>query len=610
VGAPAFSFTNEPTSGLYRSGTGMVSFATLGVDRFDVGTTSITTNVPWRGYAGTAALPGLSFTTGSGVDGVYLPATGHLGFSTSGSERFRIYVSSFGFGTTAPEQQVDIAGGTLQIHRIADAAGTGNTQNSNLLALQGAYWNGSASTSMAMRLQTIMSDTTPTYRFSVQDNAGNERFIVTNSGLIGINKTSPAYTVDVSGNISASAQFYSGRGVVGGPAYSFVNDTTTGLYSPAASQLALSLAGTARLTLTTSNITSTLPWLGPVGSAAAPTYSFTGDTTTGIFHPAASSIGFSVGGASTMTIGPSDITVGLPIRGSTGTAAAPSYSFSAESTSGMYMYTAGQIGLSVAGVSRMVMTTSSFTATLPLQGPDGAVGAPAFSFTNEPTSGLYRSGTGMVSFATLGVDRLDIGTSSVATTVPWRGPDGAVGAPAFSFTSETTAGVYRISAGILGFATAGVLRASLNSTGFGIGMSTQTYLLQLKSDSAAKPTSNTWTISSDRRLKTDIKPIDNALGKMLSLKGVTYKWKDPSTQGNMTGRYMGLIAQEVEEVFPEWVSTDKNGYKALTVSGFEGLTAEAVRELKKENEELQKMAEQQEKELQELERLQKLREKK
>jgi hypothetical protein len=238
------------------------------------------------------------------------------------------------------------------------------------------------------------------------------------------------------------------------------------------------------------------------------------------------------------------------------------------------------------------------------------VGAPAFSFTNEPTSGLYRSGTGMVSFATLGVDRLDIGTSSVATTVPWRGPDGAVGAPAFSFTSETTAGVYRISAGILGFATAGVLRASLNSTGFGIGMSTQTYLLQLKSDSAAKPTSNTWTISSDRRLKTDIKPIDNALGKMLSLKGVTYKWKDPSTQGNMTGRYMGLIAQEVEEVFPEWVSTDKNGYKALTVSGFEGLTAEAVRELKKENEELQKMAEQQEKELQELERLQKLREKK
>jgi hypothetical protein len=54
----------------------------------------------------------------------------------------------------------------------------------------------------------------------------------------------------------------------------------------------------------------------------------------------------------------------------------------------------------------------------------------------------------------------------------------------------------------------------------------------------------------------------------------------------MTGVYMGMIAQDVEKVFPEWVKTDINGYKTLGFIGFEALTTEAVRELKAENNEL------------------------
>ena len=51
---------------------------------------------------------------------------------------------------------------------------------------------------------------------------------------------------------------------------------------------------------------------------------------------------------------------------------------------------------------------------------------------------------------------------------------------------------------------------------------------------------------------------------------------------------MGLIAQEVEEVFPEWTDTDPSGYKNLTVRGFEALAVEAFKELKAENEALKK----------------------
>ncbi len=44
-----------------------------------------------------------------------------------------------------------------------------------------------------------------------------------------------------------------------------------------------------------------------------------------------------------------------------------------------------------------------------------------------------------------------------------------------------------------------------------------------------------------------------------------------------------MIAQEVEKVFPEWVGTDRDGYKTLTIRGFEALAVESLRTLKSEN---------------------------
>jgi hypothetical protein len=116
----------------------------------------------------------------------------------------------------------------------------------------------------------------------------------------------------------------------------------------------------------------------------------------------------------------------------------------------------------------------------------------------------------------------------------------------------------------------------------GIGVPVPSYLLQLAFDSAAKPTSNTWTISSDARLKKNVHPIKGALKQLMQLHGVTYQWIHPETQGNMAGTYTGMIAQDVEKVFPEWISQDKEGYKHLTVIGFEGLTVEALRDLRAE----------------------------
>ena len=84
---------------------------------------------------------------------------------------------------------------------------------------------------------------------------------------------------------------------------------------------------------------------------------------------------------------------------------------------------------------------------------------------------------------------------------------------------------------------------------------------------------------SDIRLKKDVRTIDRALEKLVQLRGVTFEWKEPEKQGNLTGTQMGVIAQEVEKVFPQWVGSDDKGYKNVAFRGFEGLTIEAVKEL-------------------------------
>ena len=50
--------------------------------------------------------------------------------------------------------------------------------------------------------------------------------------------------------------------------------------------------------------------------------------------------------------------------------------------------------------------------------------------------------------------------------------------------------------------------------------------------------------------------------------------------------HIGIIAQEVEEVLPELVYTDENGYKSVSYEKLTPVLIEAVKALKSENEEL------------------------
>ena len=86
-------------------------------------------------------------------------------------------------------------------------------------------------------------------------------------------------------------------------------------------------------------------------------------------------------------------------------------------------------------------------------------------------------------------------------------------------------------------------------------------------------------LSSDSRLKTSVTTIPSALEKILSLRGVTFEWKtEEFPERNFAdGTQIGLIAQEVEEVFPELVSQGE--YKAVSYASLVSPLIEAVKEL-------------------------------
>jgi hypothetical protein len=77
---------------------------------------------------------------------------------------------------------------------------------------------------------------------------------------------------------------------------------------------------------------------------------------------------------------------------------------------------------------------------------------------------------------------------------------------------------------------------------------------------------------SDMILKTDIEPIENALWKVQQLGGVEYTLISEHT------RYLGVIAQEVENIIPEVVNINDNGIKGVSYNGIVGLLINAITE--------------------------------
>ena len=120
-----------------------------------------------------------------------------------------------------------------------------------------------------------------------------------------------------------------------------------------------------------------------------------------------------------------------------------------------------------------------------------------------------------------------------------------------------------------------------NGTGYvGIGTASPSYRLQVNGQISA----SAFVTASDSRYKMQVMPLRNALEDLLNLQGVTYaydqkQWREKNFPG---GRQIGFIAQEMESLFPELVTTDRDGYKSVNYAGVVPVLVEAVKTLKVE----------------------------
>jgi len=94
--------------------------------------------------------------------------------------------------------------------------------------------------------------------------------------------------------------------------------------------------------------------------------------------------------------------------------------------------------------------------------------------------------------------------------------------------------------------------------------------------------------ASDVRFKTDISTLSGSLDKVKQLRGVTFNWKDKTKDST---QQIGFIAQEVEEIFPQLVKTDKAGMKSVAYSNITAVLVEAIKEQEHQIDELKKQIE-------------------
>jgi hypothetical protein len=78
---------------------------------------------------------------------------------------------------------------------------------------------------------------------------------------------------------------------------------------------------------------------------------------------------------------------------------------------------------------------------------------------------------------------------------------------------------------------------------------------------------------SDVNAKTNITPIENSVSTVNQLRGVGFEWKDNGKKS------YGVIAQELEAILPDLVSTDPEGIKSVNYDGIIGFLINAVKEM-------------------------------
>jgi len=121
----------------------------------------------------------------------------------------------------------------------------------------------------------------------------------------------------------------------------------------------------------------------------------------------------------------------------------------------------------------------------------------------------------------------------------------------------------------------------------GIGRTPANYALEVQGEAGKTTGNGSWQILSDARLKDLTGKYTRGLDAIAGLRPVTFFYKQGNPLGLSTDEeYVGFIAQEVQEIFPEAVSERKDGYLDFNMHPVGVAMVNAIKELKAQNEAL------------------------
>lgn len=483
---PSLSFNNDPDTGFYRDAANEMKVSFGGSVRY------VWDGGQFKGPDGTSSLPSFSFTS-EPDSGMYVSGTNEVAFVGGATVAF--YATTSGFIT---DLAIRLRGVTNQI-----ILGTGNTVTitspapaaSRILTIPDPGANASfvmtagtqtitgtisfnATTSMSGILNSDGTAAVPSYSFTSDTNTGMYWVSADKLGLVaggnviakaelnaGVaqmlfgsgSSTAPAICIannNTHGFYRVSGLDQTGSSVpiamqlglqASSPTYTFDGDSDTGMYRVAANRIALRAGGSDYVDVLSTGADLQLQ----DGSAGTPAIRFAADTNTGIYRNATDSLRLVAGGTIVATAVLSGTSVAQFVVGS-GTSTEPSLCIAGNQSHGFYRVA----GLDVTGSS------------VPIAVPFSTAAAPGFTFAGDENTGIYRSAADTLDITTSGSSSFTVdGTNGVISSkFTHRFIDGSAATPSLSFTNDTNTGLYRSGADVLNFSTGGTSRMQIETT--------------------------------------------------------------------------------------------------------------------------------------------------